>query len=506
MGMSSRDWRDGGYQAGGHRGDRNHYDYSSRHHHEPKRSRSQRGSRWSPKSGRPGGYWAQSSYGEGNRSDRNYGAGDRWTDSRHQGKESKYGGHQDRKRSRDRDRDHHRRRSRESSKYSGSDSRSRSSGSSGKSGGESNNDEIVHFSWRSGQVLHYKYLVKSLLGDGTFGRVVLARDTRDNRDVAIKIIRDVKRYTENAQIEADILKDIRKADPRGSSGLAMMYETFMHEGKFFCLVFEPLGVSLYDFIKKNNFRGFWASDIQSFAQQGLKALKFLHEKLKLTHTDLKPENILLQSMEPPKPSYYPRESHWQEMHKSSSSSSRSKSTDYVRPYNSQIKIIDFGNATYEDEHHSSVINTRQYRGPEVVLELGWKERSDIWSLGCILMELYTGELLFGTHENLEHLALMERIVGPIPKKMLEDAGSTIKSKYLVQSSQSGLWRLKWPEGASDVKSERHVHSQRPLPEMVMEQHKLLASCIGTMLTMLPSKRPSARDCLEHRFFDEEYED
>eukprot|EP00971_Amphidinium_carterae_P157392 3119925-Amphidinium_carterae.2 len=46
-------------------------------------------------------------------------------------------------------------------------------------------------------------------------------------------------------------------------------------------------------------------------------------------------------------------------------------------------IIDFGNATYEDEHHSSVINTRQYRGPEVVLELGWDVRSDIWSLGCL---------------------------------------------------------------------------------------------------------------------------
>merc|ERR1712228_86349 len=102
--------------------------------------------------------------------------------------------------------------------------------------------------------------------------------------------------------------------------------------------------------------------------------------------------------------------------------------EYLRPASTRIKLIDFGNATYEDEHHSSVINTRQYRGPEVVLELGWNERSDIWSLGCIFIEMYSGELLFGTHENLEHLALMERIVAPLPSHMLNDSLSSVKEK------------------------------------------------------------------------------
>ena len=37
----------------------------------------------------------------------------------------------------------------------------------------------------------------------------------------------------------------------------------------------------------------------------------------------------------------------------------------------------------------------QYRSPEVILSLGWNEKSDVWSMGCILMELYVGELLFG---------------------------------------------------------------------------------------------------------------
>merc|ERR1719387_1718471 len=104
-------------------------------------------------------------------------------------------------------------------------------------------------------ILNSRYSLVKLLGDGTFGRVVLARDSRnDHHEVAIKIIRDVERYMDNAKIEADILKDIRKADPRGTSGCAIMYETFVHEAKFFCLVFEPLGTSLYDFLKDNEYR------------------------------------------------------------------------------------------------------------------------------------------------------------------------------------------------------------------------------------------------------------
>jgi serine/threonine protein kinase len=75
----------------------------------------------------------------------------------------------------------------------------------------------------------------------------------------------------------------------------------------------------------------------------------------------------------------------------------------------EIKVIDFGGATYEEDRHTPVINTRQYRAPEVILECcRWNEKSDIWSMACILVELYTGELFFDTHENLEHLAMIEK--------------------------------------------------------------------------------------------------
>jgi serine/threonine protein kinase len=58
-----------------------------------------------------------------------------------------------------------------------------------------------------------------------------------------------------------------------------------------------------------------------------------------------------------------------------------------------VIIIDMGGATFDDEHHSSVINTRQYRSPEVMLKcMTWTQISDVWSIGCIVVELYSGML------------------------------------------------------------------------------------------------------------------
>lgn len=101
------------------------------------------------------------------------------------------------------------------------------------------------------------------------------------------------------------------------------------------------------------------------------------------------------------------------------------------------------------------------------------------------MELYTGELLFGTHENLEHLALMDRVrvgfkealgqeksLGKMSSKMLSHATGTPRDKrpkpkrlglemverYLARD-RYGDWRLNWPAGAQSASSERHVRNQ-----------------------------------------------
>ncbi|CAJ1404217.1 unnamed protein product [Effrenium voratum] len=117
------------------------------------------------------------------------------------------------------------------------------------------------------------------------------------------------------------------------------------------------------------------------------------------------------------------------------------------------------------------------------------------------MELYTGELLFGTHENLEHLALMEKSLGRMPSKMLQQATGPARDKYLARD-RYGEWRLNWPAGAQSPSSERHVRNQTTLEKMVPPQHAVFAEFVGRLLTPDKHARPSAKQALNHRFLRE----
>ena len=188
-----------------------------------------------------------------------------------------------------------------------------------------------------------------------------------------------------------------------------------------CIVTDLLGQSVFDFLKANSFVPFPSSQIQSFARQLLTSVAceskslpgvvsnanqnvlVLHD-LDLIHTDLKPENILLVS------NMYQTFTYNKAI-PSSSSAIKRKADQRKVLLDTEIRLIDFGSATFDDEYHSSVVSTRHYRAPEIILNLGWSFPCDIWSVGCILVEFFTGDALFQTHDNLEHLAMMESVCG-----------------------------------------------------------------------------------------------
>jgi len=127
----------------------------------------------------------------------------------------------------------------------------------------------------------------------------------------------------------------------------------------------------------------------------------LHD-LNLIHTDLKPENILLVS------NSYQTFTYNRNIPTATRNTPRTAKHRKVL-LDPEIRLIDFGSATFDDEYHSSVVSTRHYRAPEIILNLGWSFPCDIWSIGCILVEFFTGDALFQTHDNLEHLAMMEAV-------------------------------------------------------------------------------------------------
>ena len=87
--------------------------------------------------------------------------------------------------------------------------------------------------------------------------------------------------------------------------------------------------------------------------------------------------------------------------------------------NYAVKLIDFGAATWLTKDHSSLIQTRFYRAPEVIIESKWDEKADLWSVGCIMLEMYLGRLVFDTHDSLEHLHLIEKLCGRMPQSLLQ---------------------------------------------------------------------------------------
>ncbi|XP_010902090.1 dual specificity protein kinase CLK2 isoform X1 [Esox lucius] len=364
----------------------------------------------------------------------------------------------------------HKRRRRRTRSYSPSSSRS----DSRTRALSVRDDEEGHLICRSGDVLQERYEIVNTLGEGTFGRVMQCIDhRRGGAAVALKIIKNVEKYKEAARLEINVLERINEKDPENKYLCVQMYDWFDYHGHM-CISFELLALSTFDFLKENNYLPYSISQVRHMAYQLCLAVKFLHET-KLTHTDLKPENILFVN------------------------------SDFTITYNiekkrdertvkcTDVRVVDFGSATFDHEHHSTIVSTRHYRAPEVILELGWSQPCDVWSIGCILFEYYLGFTLFQTHDNREHLAMMERILGPVPSRMIR---KTRKQKYFYRG------RLDWDESSS---AGRYVRENcKPLRRYLLseaEEHHQLFDLIESMLEYEPSKRLALADSIRHPFFE-----
>ncbi|XP_003736568.2 serine/threonine-protein kinase Doa isoform X10 [Drosophila pseudoobscura] len=333
-------------------------------------------------------------------------------------------------------------------------------------------DADGHLIYHTGDILHHRYKIMATLGEGTFGRVVKVKDMERDYCMALKIIKNVEKYREAAKLEINALEKIAQKDPHCDHLCVKMVDWFDYHGHM-CIVFEMLGLSVFDFLRENNYEPYPLDQVRHMAYQLCYSVKFLHDN-RLTHTDLKPENILFVDSD--------YSAHYN--HKINREVRRVKNTD--------VRLIDFGSATFDHEHHSTIVSTRHYRAPEVILELGWSQPCDVWSIGCILFELYLGITLFQTHDNREHLAMMERILGQIPYRMARKT----KTKYFYHG------KLDWDEKSS---AGRYVRDHcKPLFLCQLsdsEDHCELFGLIKKMLEYEPSSRITLGEALRHPFFD-----
>ncbi|KAL1123184.1 hypothetical protein AAG570_002271 [Ranatra chinensis] len=334
-------------------------------------------------------------------------------------------------------------------------------------------DDDGHLIYRTGDILQSRYKIQANLGEGTFGKVVKVKDlqTRD-QIIALKIIKNVEKYRDAAKLEINALEKLNEKDPDGKHLCVKMLTWFNYHGHI-CIGFEMYGLSVFDFLKDNNYQPYTLDQVRHISYQLCYSVKFLHDN-QLTHTDLKPENILLV------------DSDYDLVY------NNKKKRDVRRLKRSDVRLIDFGSATFDHEHHSTIVSTRHYRAPEVILELGWAQPCDVWSIGCIMFELYLGITLFQTHDNREHLAMMERILGTFPYRMARKT----KTKYFYHG------KLDWDEKSSAGRYVREnckpLHRYQTVDD---DDHRQLFDLISRMLEYDPSERITLGEAMRHPFFD-----
>uniref|UniRef100_A0A7N6FD68 non-specific serine/threonine protein kinase n=1 Tax=Anabas testudineus TaxID=64144 RepID=A0A7N6FD68_ANATE len=258
--------------------------------------------------------------------------------------------------------------------------------------------------------LKNSYEVLEFLGRGTFGQVVKCWKRGTNEVVAVKILKNHPSYARQGQIEVEILARL-SSENADEHNVVRALECFQHRSHT-CLVFEMLEQNLYDFLKQNKFSPLPLKIIRPILQQVATALKKL-KSLGLIHADLKPENIML--VDPSR-----------------------------QPY--RVKVIDFGSASHVSKAVcSTYLQSRYYRAPEIILGLPFCEAIDMWSLGCVIAELFLGWPLYPGALEYDQIRYISQTQG-LPSEQLLNKG-TKTSRFFSKESDSpyASWRLKTTE-------------------------------------------------------------
>ncbi|KAK1781401.1 hypothetical protein QBC45DRAFT_321307 [Copromyces sp. CBS 386.78] len=313
-------------------------------------------------------------------------------------------------------------------------------------------DERGDYSIIIGDHLAYRYEIIDVLGKGSFGQVVRCIDHKTGVLVAVKIIRNKKRFHQQALVEVNILQKLREWDPKNKHSMVNFTHSFYFRGHL-CISTELLDMNLYEFIKSNAFRGFSVKLIRRFTKQMLSSLLLLKQH-KVIHCDLKPENILLR-----------------------------------HPLHSEIKVIDFGSSCFENEKVYTYIQSRFYRSPEVILGMTYGLPIDMWSLGCILAELFTGVPIFPGENEQEQLACIMEVFGP-PEKHLIDK-STRKKLFFDSSGK--------PRLTVSSKGRRRRPSSKTLQQVLKCDDQPFLDFIARCLRWDPDRRMKPEEAVRHEF-------
>lgn len=396
-------------------------------------------------------------------------------------------------------------------------------------------DSEGYYRFRAGDILDGRYRVLALQGQGVFSTVLRVMDLQQQHasdvtdstllttttataaaaaadgvpppqdgEYVIKVIRSNDIMLKSGLKEVQFLKQLSDSDPMQRCHIVRLYATFIHRGHI-CLVFEPLYLDLRRVIRKYGGIGLSLDAVRTYSFQMMLALRHLRN-CSIIHGDLKPDNILL---------------NWSQ---------------------TSVKLCDFGSASTTAECEiTPYLVSRFYRAPEIsqfsfffplspsllvsprrrllidhhshfiaVLGLPYSTPIDLWSIGCVLYELYTGKILFSGANNNEMLKHQQEIRGPLPIRMIKRMPQMLKSMHFDPDSNFLSRRHDPITGQQIVQIVRKfvpcnlksmLEAHAPPKMSVQERVKLdhFADFLSKCLQLDPALRPSPEQMLNHAF-------
>ncbi|XP_012987888.2 cyclin-dependent kinase-like 2 isoform X2 [Esox lucius] len=279
-----------------------------------------------------------------------------------------------------------------------------------------------------------------MVGEGSYGAVMKCRHKECGRIVA------VKRFLESEDdktVKKIVLREIKMLKRLRHENLVNLLEVWKKRRRWY-LVFEFVERTVLDDLEQSP-SGLDYCRLRRYLYQILRAVSFCHQH-NIIHRDIKPENILVS-------------------------------------HGGVVKLCDFGFArtmAAPGENYTDYVATRWYRAPELLVgDTKYGKAVDVWAIGCLCVEMLTGEPLFPGDSDIDQLYLIIRCLGNLTPRH--------KELFYENPVFSGV---NLPEV-----SDREPLGQR-YPKLSATTRDLTQTCLQTD----PDRRPHCSDLLEHQLF------
>ncbi|TWW56205.1 Homeodomain-interacting protein kinase 2 [Takifugu flavidus] len=290
---------------------------------------------------------------------------------------------------------------------------------------------------------------------------------------AVKVMKSCTDVIEIAKHEIQILKRLRRLDPNTSH--VVRFNSFFFNMEDICLSFEFLDVDLDTYISEMSpcKTGLPLPEVRHITEQLVMALHHL-KTIGLIHMDIKPENVMIVDR-------------------------------HGKPL--QVKLVDFGGAQMSGNiDFETLMFTKMYSSPEVLLESEMNEALDMWSLGVTAFKLAVGTDLFPYSRRYSIINSVVQILGQPPDHVL-DKGQQTEEFFNRRTNDHSRWTIKTAEeyGISEKEEDFNCFDDVVGMLSVQQEHAtgldLFMDLIKNMLQVDPNQRVTPVEALQHPFFN-----